>query len=314
MAIGSDGYTYEIKQGETLKQLSKNLNLAGLIDQPRYLVIYGRLKGIADKIQTGEYLFEPGLTPSALLEQITSGRTIQYSATIIEGLNFREMLAELKKNTDLVHTLTTKNPKEIMKQLGYDGQHAEGRFLPDTYFFTKGTTDVEFLRRAYEALEMFLASEWERRQPDLPYKNEYEALIMASIVEKETGLASERPEIAGVFVRRLQKRMRLQTDPTVIYGIGEKFDGNLRRRDLQRDTPYNTYRRRGLPPTPIAMAGKDAIRAALNPKDGDTLYFVSRGDGSHEFTSNLDDHNRAVIKYQLGGKPKPFSSMPKASK
>jgi len=312
--VQDEPYYYQIQQGETLKQLAGNLRDAGIIDNPKYLVWHGRLTQVASKIQVGEYAFKPGMTPRDLLQDISTGKTVQYSFTIIEGWNFREMMQALVKSEELVHTLQDLNHKQIMEKLGYSDQHPEGRFLPDTYYFPRGTTDVDFLTRAYQATEAYLHEQWQNRQPGLPYKDPYEALIMASIVEKETGLASERPAIAGVFVRRLQKRMRLQTDPTVIYGLGEKFDGNIRRRDLVNDTPYNTYRRDGLPPTPISMPGKDAIWAALNPEDGDALYFVARGDGSHEFTSNLKDHNRAVVKYQLGGKPRPFSSMPKVTK
>jgi len=311
--VQAEPYYYQIKQGETLRQVSNNLYLAGIIEHPKYLVWHGRLTRVANKIQMGEYAFKPGMTPKDILQDISTGKTVQYSFTLIEGWNFREMMQELRKSEQLVHTLEGLNNKQIMEKLGFPDQHPEGRFLPDTYHFPRGTTDVDFLKRAYQATDQYLQEQWPDRQADLPYKEPYDALIMASIVEKETGLASERPAIAGVFVRRLKKKMRLQTDPTVIYGLGEKFDGNLRRRDLVNDTPYNTYRRNGLPPTPISMPGKEAIRAALHPEDGDALYFVSRGDGSHEFTSNLRDHNRAVVKYQLGGKPRPFSSMPKVS-
>ncbi len=311
--VQGEPYYYQIKQGETLKQVANNLHLAGVIDHPKYLVWHGRLTRVANKIQVGEYVFKPGMTPKEILQDISTGKTVQYSFTLIEGWNFRELMQELRNNEYLIHSLEGQSHKQIMETLGYPGQHPEGRFLPDTYLFPRGTTDVEFLKRAYVATEQYLEDQWQNRQADLPYKDSYDALIMASIVEKETGLASERPAIAGVFIRRLQKKMRLQTDPTVIYGLGEKFDGNLRRRDLVNDTPYNTYRRNGLPPTPISMPGKDAIWAALHPEDGDALYFVARGDGSHEFTSNLKDHNRAVVKYQLGGKARPFSSMPKVS-
>jgi UPF0755 protein len=311
--VQDEPYFYQIQQGETLKQVSSNLYHAGIINHPKYLAWHGQLTRVANKIQAGEYAFKPGMTPRDILQNISTGKTVQYSFTLIEGWNFREMMQELRKSEFLVHTLEGLKNEQVMERLGYPDQHPEGRFLPDTYHFPRGTTDVDFLKRAYAATELYLEEQWQNREANLPYESSYEALIMASIVEKETGLASERPTIAGVFVRRLQKKMRLQTDPTVIYGLGKKFDGNLRRRDLVNDTPYNTYRRNGLPPTPIAMPGKDAIRAALHPEDGDALYFVSRGDGSHEFTSNLRDHNQAVVKYQLGGKPRPFSSMPRAS-
>ncbi|MGD8884507.1 MAG: endolytic transglycosylase MltG [Gammaproteobacteria bacterium] len=309
--ISGDGMRYEIERGDNLIRVSRNLYTADVIKKPRYLVWLGKLKGTANDIKVGEYLFEPGITPEQMLDQIVAGDTIQYTATIVEGWNFREMMAALQQNEYLEHTLKGLKPSEIMAKLGKPDEHPEGRFLPDTYHFPRGTTDVAFLKRAYEAMENTLAEVWEQRQPDLPYDTPYEALIMASIVEKETAVPSERQAIAGVFVRRLEKRMRLQTDPTVIYGLGEKFDGNLRRRDLVNDTPYNTYRRHGLPPTPIAMPGVDALKAAVNPADGDALYFVARGDGSHKFSATLREHNNAVIKYQLNGKPRPFSSMPK---
>lgn len=312
--ISEEGFRYEIKTGDTLTSLSRNLNEKKILDKPLYLRLLGKVRRSANKIKTGEYLFEQGTTPEQLLNQIVKGATIQYSATIVEGLNFREMMAALQTNEYLEHTLKGQKAPAIMALIGKPGEHPEGRFLPDTYYFPRGTTDVEFLKRAYNAMENLLNAEWESRQEGLPLKSPYEALILASIVEKETAVPSERNAIAGVFVRRLIKRMRLQTDPTVIYGMGEKFDGNIRRRDLLNDTPYNTYRRRGLPPTPIAMPGIDAIKAALHPADGDTLYFVSRGDGSHEFSSTLEQHNNAVIKYQLKGRKKPFSSMPAVKK
>jgi len=309
--IDEGGLRYEIKTGETLTHISRELYKANVIKHPRYLVLIGKIKGIANKIKTGEYLFEEGIEPEQLLDQITKGTTIQYSATIVEGLNFREVLAVLEHNEYLTHTLLGLNFSQIMEKLGKPGEHPEGRFLPDTYKFPRGTTDVDFLKRAYDAMDKQLAQEWENRQPGLPLRTPYDALILASIVEKETAVTSERKAIAGVFIRRLQKRMRLQTDPTVIYGLGEKFDGNIRRRDLLRDTPYNTYRHRGLPPTPIAMPSSEAIHAALNPDQGNALYFVARGDGSHEFSATLDQHNKAVIKYQLKGRRRPFSSMKK---
>lgn len=309
--INEQGVRYEINSGDTLTSIARNLQQQQVLDKPLYLKLLAKVRGIANNIKIGEYLFEQGTTPEQLLKIIVKGATIQYSATIVEGLNFREMMAMLQQNEHLEHTLKGQKPAAIMALLGKPGEHPEGRFLPDTYYFPRGTTDVDFLRRAYNAMETVLADEWEQRQEGLPLKTPYEALILASIVEKETAVPSERNAIAGVFVRRLNKRMRLQTDPTVIYGMGEKFDGNIRKKDLLKDTPYNTYRRRGLPPTPIAMPGKEAIRAALHPADGDSLYFVSRGDGSHEFSSTLDQHNNAVIKYQLKGRKRPFSSYPR---
>jgi len=210
-----------------------------------------------------------------------------------------QLLAALRQQDVIVQTLNGLDDDQIMSRLGYAGQQPEGLFMPDTYHFPRGTTDVAFLQRAYQALAARLAEEWERRDPALPYQTSYQALIMASIVEKETAIPEERPEIAGVFVRRLARGMRLQTDPTVIYGLGSRFDGNLRRRDLITDSPYNTYMHAGLPPTPIALPGLASIRAALHPAPGDAIYFVSRGDGSHEFSASLEAHNKAVRRYQI---------------
>jgi UPF0755 protein len=307
--VSEQGFRYELKDGTTLKHVANDLAKARVISNARYLVWVARLNGQANNIKKGEYLFTADMTPSGLLDKITKGGTIQYSFTIIEGLTSEQLIAAVAKDENLEHVLKGLSNKVIMKKLGLVDLHLEGQFLPDTYKFPRGTTDLAFLVRAHQALTDYLAEQWQDRDPKLPYKKPYDALIMASIVEKETGAAHERPQIAGVFVRRLNKGMRLQTDPTVIYGMGKAYKGNIRRRHLKQDTPYNTYTRFGLPPSPIALAGRDAIRAALHPADGDALYFVSRGDGTHKFTSNLRDHNRAVIKYQLKGKRRAFSSM-----
>lgn len=314
LSLDGSGFQYEVKTGETLTQVSRALSEAEVLDRPRFLVWMARIQGVAKQIKIGEYHLQPGITPPQVLEKLVAGDVIQYSQTLVEGLTFRELLAALKKHPQIQHTLNGLSNQRVMTRLGHPGEHPEGRFLPDTYNFPLGTTDTAFLKRAYNAMEKVLENEWDGRMAGLPLKTPYEALILASIVEKETGLASERRAIAGVFIRRLKKRMRLQTDPTVIYGMGKAFDGNLRRRDLQRDTPYNTYRRSGLPPTPIAMPGRDAIHAALNPDDSEALYFVSRGDGSHQFNKTLKQHNNAVIKYQLKGRARAFSSMPNIKK
>jgi UPF0755 protein len=217
----------------------------------------------------------------------------------VEGWTFRQLLSALRRHEAVRDTLDGLSDEAIMARLGYPGKHPEGRFLPETYQFPRGTSDLEFLRRAYDGMQRALAAAWQGRAEDLPLDSPHEALVLASIVEKETGLASERARIAGVFVRRLRRGMRLQTDPTVIYGLGEAFDGNLRRRDLAADTPYNTYTRAGLPPTPICLPGKAAIEAVMHPAHGTSLYFVARGDGSHQFSDTLEAHNRAVQKYQL---------------
>ncbi|HEC18450.1 MAG TPA: endolytic transglycosylase MltG [Gammaproteobacteria bacterium] len=305
------GLRYEIKPGKTLTHVSRDLARRGVIESASYLIWLAKLEGTADNIKAGEYHFDQGITPERLLEQIVNGEMLQYSLTIVEGWTFRQLMDAVHSNEYLLHTLSDYSDAEIMEKIGHPGEHPEGRFLPDTYHFPRLTTDVAFLQRAYDAMDRLLEKAWPDRAIDVEYKTPYEALIMASIVEKETALPSERKQIAGVFNRRLQKRMRLQTDPTVIYGLGRRFDGNIRRRDLRKDTPYNTYLHRGLPPTPIALPGRDAVLAALNPAPGEELYFVARGDGSHQFSATLEQHNAAVVEYQLGGRARPFSSLPK---
>jgi UPF0755 protein len=235
-----------------------------------------------------------------LLEKLENGDVIQHRFTIVEGWNFREVRLALAKETGLEQTLAGLPDAEVMKRIGSPGEHPEGRFLPETYNYTKGLTDADLLKRTHAAMRNALEAAWSKRAADIPLKTPEEALVLASIVEKETGLASERPQIAGVFARRLKLGMKLQTDPTVIYGLGDAYHGNLTRKHLEDDTQYNTYTRFGLPPTPIAMPGRAALEAAVDPAPGETLYFVARGDGSHEFTTNLADHNRAVARWQLG--------------
>lgn len=300
--------TFEIKPGSNFVRVVNELKQAGLITQSRYLRWYGRLTGKARQIKAGEYKIIVGLTPRQLLDMMIKGKVRQYALTLVEGWNFRQVMDAVHSHPALEHTLQGLNNAAIMAQLGYPKEHPEGRFLPDTYHFPKGLSDLAFLKRAYEAMAQTLAQEWEGRAVGLPLQTPYEALILASIVEKETGLASERRAIAGVFVRRLERGMRLQTDPTVIYGMGERYDGNIRKKDLLEDTPYNTYQRAGLPPTPIAMPGRDALYATLHPDESQNIYFVSRGNGSHHFSATLEEHNNAVIKYQLKGRKRPFSS------
>ncbi|HET6603250.1 MAG TPA: endolytic transglycosylase MltG [Xanthomonadaceae bacterium] len=251
------------------------------------------------RLHVGEYTLEPGMTARELLGRFGRGEVLRRPFTLVEGWTFRQMREALASMPHLEHTLADLDEAELMGRLGADGVPAEGRFLPETYLYTRGDTDESVLRRAYEAMNGLLEQEWPQRDPDLPLSSPDEALVLASIVEKETGLATERAQIAGVFVRRLQLGMKLQTDPTVIYGIGANFDGNLTRAHLVEDNPFNTYTRFGLPPSPIAMPGRDAILAVLHPADGDALYFVSRGDGSHEFSRTLAEHNAAVRRYQL---------------
>ncbi len=290
---------FVVEPGASLNKIAYQLQKQGLIEHPRYLTILGRWYGQASRIKAGEYLIEPGLTPMQLLEKYVSGKVVQYALTVVEGWTFKEMLQAIHAHEKLHHTLKGSNTEEIMQQLGLPGEHPEGRFMPETYHFTAGMTDLDFLKRAYDDMEKYLQQAWTQREQDLPYQTPYEVLIMASIIEKETAVAAERPEIAGVFVRRLLKKMRLQTDPTVIYGMGENYDGNIRRKDLRQDTPYNTYTRHGLTPTPIALPSAEAIDAALHPAKGESLYFVAKGDGSHYFSTTLAEHINAVRKYQL---------------
>lgn len=290
----------DVAPGTGLSAVSRQLARLGWTGQPYYLILEARWRKLAHLIKAGEYAVEPGMSQLDLLQKLVDGRVIQYSLTIPEGLSFREIVGLVRANPYLVQTLPAGEIGELVQQLDYLERDPEGMFYPDTYHFPRGTTDAEFFRRAYRHMQDVLAEEWQHRAAGLPYESPYEALIMASIIEKETAAPVERDRIAGVFVRRLERGMKLQTDPTVIYAMGNGYDGNIRRRDLTLDSPYNTYVYRGLPPTPIAAPGRDAIRAALQPAEGDELYFVSRGDGTHEFTSNLEDHNRAVRLYQLG--------------
>ena len=262
--------------------------------------LLARQMDAAGRLKVGEYALAPELTPRELLQRMRDGRVLQYRVTLVEGWNFRQLRAALAAADPLEHETTDMDDAALMAALGHPGQHPEGRFLPETYLYQRGDSDLDILRRAHAAMEQALALAWESRAPGVPLKSAEEALVLASIVEKETGQAQERPQIAGVFSRRLQKGMLLQTDPTVIYGMGSAYAGNIRKRDLTTDTPYNTYTRGGLPPTPIAMPGRAALVAAAKPQPGDTLYFVARGDGSHVFSRTLVEHNRAVRRYQLG--------------
>jgi UPF0755 protein len=290
-----------IKSGSNIKSIAQDLTKQRIIDDPWLFILLAKVKGVETRVRAGEYQIEAGMTPDDLLEKFTQGSAIQYRFTAIEGWSFRQMLAALAKDPVIEHTLGDKTNEEIMTLLGYPEQHPEGMFFPDTYRFPKGTSDIDFLRRAYQVMQKHLTREWSQRDSELPLKSSYEALILASIIEKETGAGFERPLISGVFIQRLKKNMRLQTDPTIIYGLGEKFDGNIRYRDLKKDTPYNTYLHAGLTPTPIALPGLKAIRAALHPTKTKALYFVSKGDGTHHFSATLEEHNAAVKRYQLKG-------------
>ncbi len=290
---------FEVKPGASLGQVANALKARGLIDYPRYLSWWGRWNGVSGQLHVGEYHIEPGMTVLTLLDHMVKGQVLQHSLTVIEGWTFKQLMQAINSNEKLLHTLKGLSPAQIMTQLGVADEHPEGRFYPDTYRFPSGMSDLDFLKRAYSAMSARLEQEWSQRAEGLPYQSPYEALIMASIVERETGVPAERDVIAGVFVRRLQLGMRLQTDPTVIYGIGDSYDGDIRRRDLQTDTPYNTYTRYGLPPTPIAMPSGAAINAALHPAAGVALFFVAKGDGAHQFSATLAEHEAAVQAYLL---------------
>lgn len=296
--IDSQGYRYELKQGQSLSHLANDLGAQNILDYPRLLRLYARFTD-TNKVHAGEYLFAPGTTPETLLEKLKKGDVVLYQVTFVEGWTFKQALAALEKNTSVRHDLAGKSEAEQLSLLGLSITHPEGWFFPDTYSFSRNTSDVEILQKSYRKMENLLNAEWEKRSANLPYKNAYEALIMASIIERETGHHSERDQIAGVFVRRLQQGMKLQTDPTVIYGMGDNYQGRITRKNLEEATSYNTYVIEGLPPTPIALPSAASIKAALNPAAGTALYFVARGDGTSEFSATLDAHNQAVRRYQL---------------
>jgi len=294
-----------IPSGNTVRQVAQKLADNGYIEDPVMFIALARIQGENTVIKAGEYLIESGVTPDDLIRIFSQGDAVQHGFTIIEGWSFAQVLDALAQHPILVQTIQDRSPTAVMAQLGLELEHPEGWFLPDTYHFPRGTTDLEFLRRAHHSMKNKLNALWAEREPDLPLKTPYDALILASIIEKETGAVFERPLIAAAFVERLRRGMRLQTDPTIIYGLGADFDGDIRYADLRKNTPYNTYLHRGLPPTPIAMPGADAIHAALHPARSKAIYFVSKGDGTHHFSTTLEEHNAAVRKYQLNGrKPK----------
>ncbi|MDH3309199.1 MAG: endolytic transglycosylase MltG [Gammaproteobacteria bacterium] len=294
--------TYEVKPGTSLRAFARMLSARHVLPESHSFVLLAHLTGHDRALKSGEYRFRDGMSARELLDQIIAGRVIEYSVVLVEGWTFGQFLAALTAAPKLGRTLTGKSHEAVMERLGHSDEHPEGRFFPDTYYYSAGQTDIMILANAYDKMQQLLQRAWEGRENNLPLNNPYEALILASIVEKETGQANERGLIAGVFINRLRLGMRLQSDPTVIYGMGKEFDGNIRLKDLRNDTPYNTYTRKGLPPTPVAMPGKEALQAVLHPAATKALYFVSRGDGSHEFSSSLEEHNRAVLKYQLKGK------------
>ncbi len=290
---------FEVPAGSSFDAIARSMESGGLVAESFWLRLYGRIYPEQTKIKTGEYEFRDGETTKDMLDAMVAGRVKTWSVQFIEGTTFSDLRDVLASNARLAKVTTDWSAEQIMTTLGAEGEHPEGRFSPDTYLFNSQASDFDMLRRAYEKMNQVLAEEWAVRADGLPYESAYEALIMASIVERETGVPEERDEVAGVFVRRLQKGMRLQTDPTVIYGMGDLYKGRIGRKDLQTVTPYNTYRINGLPPTPIALAGREAIYAALNPAEGDTFYFVAKGDGTHQFSRTLAEHQKAVRVYQL---------------
>lgn len=289
----------EIPKGATPGGSLLRLEDEGVLTGAFWLRLYWRFNLADQTLHSGEYRLTPGMTVQELFTLWRKGEVVQYGLTLVEGWNFRQVRAALARQPKLEHDTAALDDAALMKRLGLDGQHPEGRFFPDTYRYVKGQRESDLLRQANQRLQAVLDQEWQERDPTVPYQDAYQALIMASLVEKETGVPSERDEIAGVFVRRLAANMLLQTDPTVIYGMGERYAGRITRADLREPSPYNTYLNAGLPPTPIAMPGREAIHAALHPKDGDSLYFVARGDGSHVFSKDLDAHNQAVKDFQL---------------
>ncbi len=289
---------FTLRPGSSLTAVAEQLRQQGVIESSWRFRILARMLGDATQIKAGQYILGHATTPFELLRKLTQGEVSLHEIVFIEGWTFRQMRDALDAHPALRHDTANMSEAQILAALNIPEAHAEGLFFPAKYYIDPGNSDISILRRAYETMQAHLAKEWAARQPGLPYENAYQALTMASIIEKETGLASERPIIAAVFINRLRNGMRLQTDPSVIYGLGDAYDGNLHKRDLLADTPYNTYTRAGLPPTPIAMPGLASILAALHPAPSQALYFVAKGDGSHIFSDNLEDHNRAVMRYQ----------------
>ncbi|WP_348523073.1 endolytic transglycosylase MltG [Delftia sp. PS-11] len=303
LALSQPTLELEVEPGTTPRGVAREAVKAGILTDARLLYAWFRLSGKDRLIKAGNYELTEGLTPYALLQKLARGEESLRALTLVEGWNWRQVRAALAREEFLRHEAAALDDAALMQALGRPGLPPEGRFFPDTYTYAKGSSDLALLRRALHAMDRRLAETWALRAANTPLKSAEEALVLASIVEKETGQAADRARIAGVFSNRLRIGMLLQTDPTVIYGLGEKFDGNLRRRDLQTDTPWNTYTRAGLPPTPIAMPGKAALMAAVQPEQTKALYFVAKGDGSSHFSATLDEHNRAVNRYQRGQRP-----------
>ena len=300
LVLSSERVEFYITPGSGMKAAVRTMTAAGAEVNPHAFVALGKLLKVESSIKAGSYEINQGITMLELLDQLMRGDVIQAEIVFIEGWTFRQMREQLDANPDVRHDTKGLSDAEVMKRIKADVTAPEGWFFPDTYLFPKRGSDIDILARAHRVMRDHLAREWEGRATDLPITTPYQALILASIVEKETGLEQDRPLVASVFTNRLRLGMLLQSDPTVIYGLGERFDGNLRKRDLLADNPYNSYTRNGLPPTPIAMPGLAALRAVLQPPSGKMLYFVSRGDGSSHFSPTLEEHNRAVNRYQRG--------------
>lgn len=290
---------YDIRAGTSFNQIARELAQRDLLARYAYWIAMARLQGKAQAVKAGEYRLQGPLTPQQLLDRLVSGKTRQFSLTLIEGWTFRQVMNALARHPQIEHTLNESD--DVMIALGQPGMRPEGWFFPDTYHFPRGATDLEFLRRSHDNMRQRLEALWPARDPGLPLKTPYEALILASIVEKETAVPAERPMIAAVFISRLNKDMRLQTDPTVVYGLGDRYDGDIRSRDLRSDTSYNTYVHKGLPPTPIAMPSGAALHAVLHPAESNALFFVAKPNGSHHFSATYEEHREAVIEYQLDG-------------
>ncbi|QID17951.1 endolytic transglycosylase MltG [Nitrogeniibacter mangrovi] len=299
LAVRGDSVEVTLPRGTAMRQVAQLVVDGGVAVNASALYWMARLGGHAGRIKAGSYEIHDGVTPRELIDKFVRGDVVLRSVALIEGWTFRQVRATLDANPDLSHDSRALSDAEILRRIGAEETQPEGLFFPDTYRFHQGESDLDVLQRAYAQMHAHLEHAWANRADDLPFKSPYEALTLASIVEKETGKVDDRPLIASVFVNRLRAGMLLQTDPTIIYGLGERFDGNLRKRDLMRDSPYNTYTRPGLPPTPIAMPGLAALKAVLNPPESRFYYFVARGDGSSHFSRSLAEHNRAVREYQL---------------
>ena len=298
LSLPSNPFEFTLKQGSSLKSTAREMQQSGLLEHGWQFVWLARLLGKSGQLKAGNYSLEHPVSPLQLLKIISSGEVSLSQISLIEGWTFKQMRDALNADPDITHDSSKLSDEEIMQRIGATEMHPEGLFFPNTYYFAAGSSDLKIMKRAYQTMQQHLQKQWLARAPDLPFQVPYQALILASIIEKETGTPSDRDMIAGVFVNRLRKGMMLQSDPTVIYGLGDKYDGNLHKRDLLADSAYNTYTRRGLTPTPISLPGVAALQAALHPAHTDALYFVARGDGSSQFSDNLATHNRAVNRYQ----------------